>query len=239
MRDVVSSSDVVISTVPPASALLVAHQVAAQPAAARPPIIYVDANSVSPITMRRIGEVLRPPNFMLVDATIHGLAARLTDNAVMYLSGPTASEAAAIIGEPPRMIMLGDEVGQASLLKMLLGGTSKGFVALLLELSDLADREGMLDDFWAECRRFYPGLMESFERLLPTYGEHVGRRIQEMGELELTQSAAGRDAIMATAVRNLFSSEARSPTTLQRLVERMSAAAVERLDPDRGEPPAP
>ena len=226
LREVVSCADVIISTVPPADAVRIAQQVRAEFPVARQPVIYVDANSVSPVTMMHLGEVLRLPDFILVDASIHGLASRITQHGTMYLSGSEAAEVAAIVGSPPRTVVVGQDVGQASLLKMLLGGTSKGLVALLLELSDLAHREGMLEEFWAEFGRFYPGVMEPFQRLLPTYSEHIGRRIQEIGELELTLATAGRDPIMATAVRTLLSRCARSPATLRTLVERLSAAAA-------------
>lgn len=230
--EVVSRSDVLISLVPPAAAVAVAERVAAEAPEREQPAIYVDANSVSPVTIQRLGAVLQRSNFILVDAAIHGLAPRLTTDATVYLSGPRASEVAAMFGRPPRTVVLGDQVGRASLLKMLLGGTSKGIVALLLELSDLALHDGVLDEFWAECRRWYPGIMEPFERLLPTYSQHIERRTQEIGELELTLSAATREPTMARATRALFARTAKSPRTLLALVERMSASA----DRQRGLP---
>lgn len=224
--EVVFRSDMIISTVPPAAALSVAQRVAAEFTPGRRSVLYLDANSISPVTMRQLGSVLKRPKFNLVDAAIHGVAGQLTRGATMYLSGPDASEVATIVGAPPRIVLLGAAVGRASLFKMLLGGTNKGLVALMLELSDLAFENDILDEFWAECRRSYPGTFEVFERLLPTYPQHVGRRIQEMSELELTLSDAKRGPIMATAVRTLFSRVAESPAVLLRLVEHMSHQAA-------------
>lgn len=229
--EVVSHSDVIISTVPPGAAISVAQRVAAEFRPGRRPAVYVDANSISPVTMRHLGSVILRPNFTLVDAAIHGVAARLSHDATMYLSGSSASEVAAMVGTPPRLVLLGDEVGRASLFKMLLGGTSKGTVALMIELSDLASSNGILDEFWTESRRWYPGIMDLYQRLLPTYPQHVGRRIQEMGELELTLSNARREPIMAAAVRNLFSRAAGSPATLLALVERMSRQPADNTGP--------
>ncbi len=228
--EVLSRSDVVISCVPPAAALVVAQRVAADFPDRGGPRLYVDANSVSPVTMRRLHTILQNTEVALVDASIHGLAGRLSDNATMYLSGPRASETAALLGSPPRIVILGEEVGQASLCKMLLGGTSKGVVALLLELSNLALHEGVLEVFWNECRGWYPGIMEPLERLLPTYPRHIGRRIQEMEELELTLSSAGQEPIMAPAVRRLFSQSEESPESLIALVNRITVPLAR---PDR------
>jgi hypothetical protein len=96
-------------------------------------------------------------------------------------------------------------------------------VALLLELSDAALAEGMLDEFWAVSRVSYPEVMGLFERLLPTYPRHVARRTEEMAELELTVSAASRTPVMATAVRTLFQRTSRSPAYLEGLVDRLTA----------------
>lgn len=221
LSDVVSVSDMIMSAVPPAAALAVADQVASESVAQGSGGVYVDVNSVSPVTMRNLGASLRHTKLLLVDASIHGLATRLSRDATMYLSGAAASEVAEIVGSPPRTVILGEDVGQASLFKMLLGGTSKGLVALLLELSNLALQEGVLDEFWAECRGWYPGVMEPFERLLPTYPQHIGRRIQEIEELELTVSTGGREPVMAAAAHGVFARAEKSPETLRTLAERI------------------
>jgi hypothetical protein len=46
-----------------------------------------------------------------------------------------------------------------------------------------AGRIGQFDEMIHCLNKFYPGTMETVERLLPTYPRHVGRRVQEMKEI--------------------------------------------------------
>ena len=229
--EVVTQADVVISVVTPAAAISVAGCVAAELSMRRGRTLYVDVNSVSPTTMATIRSILERPNLELVDASIHGLASTLAGGGgTLYLSGRSAAEVAVLVGSPPESVVLGDDIGRASLLKMLIGGVNKGLVALLLELSDVALGEGMLDEFWAVSRVSYPEVIGLFERLLPTYPRHVARRGEEMAELELTVSAASRTPVMATAIRTLFERTSRSPANLEALVDRMTASDSGRFE---------
>lgn len=226
IADVLAASDTIVSSVPPAAAVSTAREVASRLPTHDRPGVFIDINSISPMTMAEVAAAFDGSGVAVVDAGIHGQAVALRTS-TLYLSGPAAGAVAAVLGTPPRTVILGDEVGQASLFKMLLAGVNKGLVALLLELSDLAARQGVLDAFWAATRAAYPGVMEPFERLLPSYPRHVGRRADEMAELEATVSAAGGDPQISGAIRRTFEAAARSPEMLASLV-----AAVDRHRPD-------
>ena len=227
LEAVVEASDVLVSVVSPSAATAVATRVAAAMSGrSGTRILYLDINSISPVTMTKVASILDRPDVEVVDGSILGLASRLPGAGTILLSGPAAGEVAGLIGTPPRAVLLGDDIGRASLMKMLIGGVNKGLVALLLELSDVALECGVLDEFWAICRESYPGVMEPFERLLPTYPQHVGRRSEEMAELEVTVSAAGKPPIMSTAARTLFARAARSKATLDALAERIARNQV-------------
>lgn len=228
ITDVLTASDMVVSSVPPAAALSTAQDVASHLPALDRPRVFVDINSISPMTMSTVAAAFEGSGIGVVDASLHGQAVAL-NKATLYLSGPGADDVAAALGAPPRTVVLGDEPGQASLFKMLLGGVNKGLVALLLELSELAAREGVLGAFWAASRAAYPGVMEPFERLLPSYPTHVSRRADEMAELEETVSAAGGTSFMSGSIRRSFEAAARSPEMLNTLVE----AAARQADGQR------
>jgi 3-hydroxyisobutyrate dehydrogenase-like beta-hydroxyacid dehydrogenase len=227
VRDVLSAADYVVSAVPPAAAVRNAQSIASQLPADGRSRVFVDLNSIAPTTMLSVAAAFDGSGVCVLDAALHGQASTLGSTATLYVSGCGADGLSALIGAPPRVVVLGDRVGHASLFKMLLAGVNKGVVALMLELSQLAEREGVLDAFWAATRAAYPGVMEPFERLLPSYPTHVGRRAEEMGELEATVSAAGGTPIMAAAVRRTFEAAAASPGSLRALVE---AAAADRDD---------
>lgn len=228
ITDVLVASDMVVSSVPPAVAVSNARRIASKLPVLGRLRVFVDVNSISPATMSAVAAAFEGSGVSVVDACVHGQAATL-GAATLYLSGRGADEVAATLGHPPRTVILGDELGQASLFKMLLAGVNKGLVALLLELSELAEREGVLEAFWAASRAAYPGVMAPFERLLPSYPAHIRRRADEMGELEATVLAAGGEPLMAGAIRRTFEAAAQSPEMLSSLV----AAAARHPDEGR------
>jgi 3-hydroxyisobutyrate dehydrogenase-like beta-hydroxyacid dehydrogenase len=205
IAEVVAASDVLFSLVPPGEAMRLAQIVGPILSAARPGIIYVDANSIGPELAIDIAEFIRGNGGDFVDGAIHGQAARFQTAATFYLSGKRADEIASLFGERgPRLRVLGSAPGAASLMKMLLGGMSKGLCALFLEMATLAQRRGAADELMAEASHFYPGVMEAVQRMLPTYPLHARRRAQEMTELEKTALASGQQSLIISAVRELI-----------------------------------
>ena len=223
LGDVIEQSDLVVSAVTPSAASAVAEQVASERFRHLGQLLYLDVNAVSPATMAALGRVLSAVDIDLVDGGVHGQAARLADRATLYLSGPSATIVARLLGERPRSVVLGDTIGQASLLKLLLSGVNKGLVALMLEFSEAAETEGLLDEFWSACRDSYPGVMSTFERLLPSYPTHAGRRAEELGELETAISAAGGQPLMASATRRSIEERSRVAEGWDRLIERLGS----------------
>ncbi len=199
---VVCESDVVFSFVPPSAAIEVAEQYRVLARRSPRRAIYVDANSVAPATVAQLAELFSDTWF--VDGAIHGLAAQLRSMGTLYLSGQRASEIAALMKNSLRTRYLGDAPGTASTMKMLLGGMSKGMVALYVEMCLLASAAGLADELRECYRHFYPGVMTAVERMLPTYPRHALRRGDEMGELEATMRSFGLDPCMIRAVHQLI-----------------------------------
>jgi 3-hydroxyisobutyrate dehydrogenase-like beta-hydroxyacid dehydrogenase len=183
---VVRASEIVISLVTPASAVKLAEHFCdcAHLTARRP--VFIDANSISPNTAQRIFRIVSRSRCRFVDASIHGLASRLSDQGTMYLSGRSAQAIAELFAPVVRTRFLGESPGTASAIKMLLAGMSKGVVALFLEMSVAARQLGLLDELLAGYRAYYPGVMTVLDRLVPTYPQHAMRRGEELNELEQT-----------------------------------------------------
>jgi hypothetical protein len=99
---------------------------------------------------------------------------------------------------------LGVEVGAASALKLAFAGFNKGLVALFLEVMEAADAAGDRDELLACLRAFYPGTIETLERLLPSYPRHAARRADELDELARWLTSEGRDAGCAAAARDVL-----------------------------------
>jgi 3-hydroxyisobutyrate dehydrogenase-like beta-hydroxyacid dehydrogenase len=198
----VGRCDVVVSLVDPAAAGDVAQAYCNLARLAPPGAIYVDANSVGPARAVAMARRVEAAGRAFVDASINGLARNLTTGGTLYLSGPRAAEVGRLFDGAVAVRLLGDDVGRASAMKMLLGGLSKGTCALFAELALLAHRQGMLDELLEATTRTYGGVMTVVNRMLPTYARHAPRRLTEMGELLATAEDAGATPLVIEAVRD-------------------------------------
>jgi 3-hydroxyisobutyrate dehydrogenase-like beta-hydroxyacid dehydrogenase len=222
LTDVVRTSAIVFSVVAPGAAAAVARQFCAAAQASLwdrfpnlsgqvrtgletcpPDRLFVDANSVSPVTAAEIAALTAAAGIECVDAAVYGLASQLRTRGTVYLSGRSAATVAALFGGKVRTRVMGDTPGKASLMKSLLAGLNKGLVALFLEMSQLACEGGLVDQLFEAYRASYPGVMEVVERLLPTYPQHAPRRAQEMEELEHTLRSLGLQPAVTRGARQV------------------------------------
>jgi 3-hydroxyisobutyrate dehydrogenase-like beta-hydroxyacid dehydrogenase len=184
LDDVVAQSHFVFSLVLPSAAVEVArqyiscHQMHAQDS------VFVEANAIGLDTLEQIDHLLARHNIPLVDAAIHGVAHRLPDLGVLYISGPRARSVEALCRGLLQVHWLGVDIGSASRTKLLMSAISKGLVALFLEVGVLAERADMLEPFLESCHHSYPALMTVIERILPTYPRHAARRAGDIREIE-------------------------------------------------------
>jgi L-threonate 2-dehydrogenase len=189
LEDVARQSDLVISLVPPTSAVEVARGFAActnrdrgnRPAVTGP--TFVDGNSVSPHTKQHIAEILCAAGARFLDAAFFGPANQIGRDNLLALSGPCADQAASLLQEIVEVRVVGERIGQASGLKMTLAIMTKALPALFLEVVCVAATAGQLDTTLEVMRRLYPGIIGFLERTLPTYPAHVGRRVHELEEV--------------------------------------------------------
>jgi 3-hydroxyisobutyrate dehydrogenase-like beta-hydroxyacid dehydrogenase len=130
VADVVAGADVVLSIVPPDQA----EMAGAQLSGVR---LLVDLNAVSPATARRISAE--------VDGSISGPPPHRSGTTRIYLSGPRAPEVAALPFDGIDVIVVGDDVGAASAVKMSTASVYKGSIALLAQALRAADHYGVVE----------------------------------------------------------------------------------------------
>lgn len=189
LEEVARSSDLVISLVPPDSAVETARYFAscADPgryrsgSTTRP--TFMDGNSVSPQTKQRITEILSRVGIRCLDGAFFGPANRIGRDNVLALSGPGVNQIAPFLQELVEVRVIGERIGQASALKMALAIMTKALPALFLEMVCASASHGQLDTTLELMRQFYPGIMTFLERTLPTYPACVARRVQELEEV--------------------------------------------------------
>jgi 3-hydroxyisobutyrate dehydrogenase-like beta-hydroxyacid dehydrogenase len=180
---------VVLSVVPPGSALEVASAIAANVATARP--LVVDLNAVAPATAERVAATLRDAGLDTVDGSISGPPPRAAGTTRVYLSGGRAAEVAALPIQGVDRVVVGDEVGLASAVKMCTASVYKGRVALLAQALRTAHAhevvEHVLDDL-AETGLVDP---ERTGATLARASTKAWRYVAEMEEIAATQGDAG------------------------------------------------
>ena len=182
LAELLDRCDVALSICPPHAALDVARACAGYRG------IYCDANAISPQTMREVAQTVAGE---VVDGGIVGGPPR-EPGTRLYLSGAGAAEVAALFeGTALEPVVIGDEVGTASALKMCYAAWTKGSAALLLTVAEAAERLGLGDALRAEWERSIPGLGERAERAARAADAKGWRWVGEMREIESTLRAAG------------------------------------------------
>lgn len=152
LEELARRSDVVISICPPHAALDVAERVAAAVRGRSGPSVYVDANAVSPGTVRRVGELLGEDR--VVDGSLIGGPAWVRGDTVLWLSGARADAVAGLFADSPfDARAIGPELGSASALKACFALQSKAMPAIWLLLDAAARAYGVADELRSELAR--------------------------------------------------------------------------------------
>ncbi|MGA5879502.1 DUF1932 domain-containing protein [Streptomyces cellulosae] len=146
LPELVSRSDVLLSLCPPAAAEETAARVA-ELGMAGADTIYVEANAVSPSSVRRIDDLLAP--MPVIDAAVVGSPPVGGKAPTLYLSGPgkKADRVAELFaGTDVRTRVLGDSIGKASALKLAYSSYQKVSRVLAAVAYGAADTYGVADE---------------------------------------------------------------------------------------------
>jgi 3-hydroxyisobutyrate dehydrogenase-like beta-hydroxyacid dehydrogenase len=176
----VADADVVISLVTPDAAVQAAEAVAPHLA---PGARYVDLNSISGPTARKIGAIVEQHGGVFVDGAVMGPVPLLKLAVPIRLSGPgaeTFNEEAVRNGL--HTSVLSSRAGDASSLKMLWSVITKGTIALLAESLVAAHRLGLLEPLTDHLAQEYgnTGNQTMVLRMLRSSIASGERRIIEM-----------------------------------------------------------
>jgi len=179
VEELARRSEVILSICPPHAALDVARSVAGFDG------IYIDANAVSPATAREIGG-------RLVDGGIIGPPPLEPGTTRLYLAGEEADTVAALFHrtllEP---VVISDEPGPASALKMAYAAWTKGTAAMLIAIRALARAEGVEEALLDEWRLSLPELIDRSAAAARSADRKGWRWVAEMEEIASTFAAAG------------------------------------------------
>ena len=195
----VQLSDVIISVCPPHAARDVARSVAGFDG------VFVDANAVAPGTARELSEVVEAGGGKFVDGGIVGPPPRAAGTTRLYLSGSTTSGVLDLFaGSALEALVVSDEVGAASAVKMAYAAWTKGTAALLIAIRELARAARVEPVLLEEWRTSLPELLERSDRAVRSGRAKGWRWIGEMEEIAATFSAAGLPAGFHQAAAEVF-----------------------------------
>lgn len=194
-------ADILLSVLPPASALTFAEDLAPRLRAAPRRPLYADCNAVSPETARAIAAVIEATGTPFVDVGIIGLPPRNGEPGPrLYASGTRARQLTRLCEFGLQVRVIEGDVGAASALKMSFAGISKGLTAVATGMILAAARAGLAQSLAQELRESEPWLFQSLGRRLPDMLPRAYRWIDEMREIaDFVQPDAATAAIFAGA----------------------------------------
>ena len=185
---VVEQSRIIISVCPPHAAAELAGVVAAE----RFSGVYVDANAVSPATVRNVQRIVEAGGASFVDGGIIGPPALTPGTTRLYLSGAESARVAECFRRGPLdACVLDGPPGAASALKMTYAAWTKGSAALLIAIRTLAIEEGVDAALIREWELSQPGLPGRSAGAVRSNARKAWRFSGEMEEIADTFAAAG------------------------------------------------
>lgn len=194
-----SDADVAVSLVYADRAVDAARDTAR---ALKPGALYIDGNSCAPHTKRQAAEALLEAGVEYIDMAIMAPVHPRKEKTPVLLSGPGAERAARLLqamGMEPRVV--GDEIGQASTIKLTRSIMIKGLEALMAECFLTARTAGIEDEIIASLEASDPDIAWRQRRdyAMDRMTVHGGRRAAEMVESAAMVAELGLFGDMAAA----------------------------------------
>jgi 3-hydroxyisobutyrate dehydrogenase-like beta-hydroxyacid dehydrogenase len=174
-----AQAEIVFSICPPHAVQDVAREVAALGFKG----VYVDANAVSPKTVKAVGSIVTAAGATWVDGGIVGSPPGPGISSRLYLSGPGAADIAALFtGTHLGTVVLDGPLGAASALKMCYAAWTKGTTALFADIRTLAKAEGVEEALVSEWKISKPTAVKDSEAITKA-ARKAWRWIAEMEEI--------------------------------------------------------
>jgi len=200
----VRESEILLSIVPPAQAVAVARDIAAALGATRARLTYVDCNAIAPRTAREVAAVIAATGSGFVDAGIVGGPPRDAPSPRVYASGPDRASFGALRDAGLDVRVLGDEVGEASAVKMCYAALTKGTTAIATELLVAARKLGVYDTLVAELGESQAGQAKRMADAVPAMPGKAHRWIAEMEEIARTFEDVGLTPLMFKGAAEMY-----------------------------------
>lgn len=187
----VGEADMILSILVPAHAEQAARLVAQVISETKADLTYADCNAVSPQTARHLNTIITEAGGCFVDASIIGPPPRKEGVTRFYASGPQVGIFEELGQFGLDVVTLGEQIGQASAIKMCYAALTKGLVALCTELLTASEVLGVSQALKEEFQLSQAMLLGLMEQRLPRMPMKSGRWVGEMEEIARTFEGVG------------------------------------------------
>ena len=183
-------ADLILSILVPEAAVSLAEEVAKalKRADCRP--VFADCNAVSPATSKRIEGIITEAGSRYLDASIIGPPPGEGQPPRFYVSGSHAGAMARLDGRGIAVKWIGNEVGQASAIKMCYAGLTKGTLALHAAVLTSAEALGLSAELRSELAYSQGQKLKAMEQVRRVPAKAF-RWIAEMEEIARTFGSVG------------------------------------------------
>ncbi|MDB5866556.1 MAG: 6-phosphogluconate dehydrogenase, NAD-binding [Betaproteobacteria bacterium] len=211
IENLVKTCDAVLSILDPSAAVAKGREIADAIKATGKRIVFVDCNAISPDTAHEIDGFITKAGGISIDGGILRVTVGGKQEIRLYVSGPDATILTQIVDDQLRIHVVGEQIGNASGLKMCYGAFTKGALALGMELFLTAGKLGVIEHLEAEMKESQP---EVYKWIL---GRAVGmapkayRYAPEMLEGAKTFEEAGFTPRMLQGAADMFEWIAKTP----------------------------
>jgi len=205
----VSRVDLFISVLVPSEATALAEAVAASMRRTGAHPVYADANAIAPQTVKKIEATIRGAGGGFVDAGIIGGPPRQGYSPHIPCSGPDTAIFEALRDYSVDVRVVGDQVGQASGLKMVYAASTKGTTALWTELLTASRLLGLEDALRAELGE--NATFKAQQRSITMMPSRARRWVGEMEEIAATFEGVGMTPRILLGAADMYELVGRTP----------------------------
>jgi 3-hydroxyisobutyrate dehydrogenase-like beta-hydroxyacid dehydrogenase len=201
-------ADIVVSAVTADQAVAAGLQCAPHLQAGQ---VYIDLNSVSPATKADVAAGLATSGADFIEWAVMAPVAEPGIRVPILAGGPRAAEIAERLNPLGMDITaVADTIGVASATKLCRSIVIKGMEALMVDLSMVTARNGVLPAVLASLTASYPGMdwAKLVEVMPGRVRRHGVRRAAEMREVARMMAEAGLDGALAEAIADRHAAHA-------------------------------
>lgn len=207
--DACHGADIVISAVTADAAITAAEQVAPH---LQPSQTYIDLNSISPATKKKIAELVQRASASFVEFAVMAPVSGIGIEVPILSGGEKAQEISDRLNKlGMRITPVSMEVGTASASKLCRSIVIKGMEALMVDFTLVSERAGVMPAVLASLTASYPGMdWENIAKtMISRVRQHGIRRAAEMREASRMIAELGFDGSLASAIADRHESFAK------------------------------